>query len=203
MSVLSADANADTGRSRLAAVRGAAVPSRPLIMLVAAQLVTGALIGLIWLSWAPKAVSYLLSDGNGGSLVIPDESEAQVAGDGRFVVLTLIAGLLFGLLAWRLRSARGPLTVAVLGVGSVLGSLLAMLTGRLLSGGTNSAAINTAFHPPLTLHATAALWLQALLAVLVYTALAGMSSDPGLGASPKAPSEAQPLELPPLATEGG
>jgi hypothetical protein len=164
---------ARTGRRRLA----------PLAALLAAQLAAGVAVGLIWLWWAPSAVSYLLSDGSGGSLVIPDESEAQVAGDGRFVALTMLAGVLFGLLAWTVRRLRGPLVIAVLGVGSLLGSTLAMATGRWLSGGTASPAVNTAFHPKLTLHASSALWLQALAAVLVYTALVGLSGDPSLGAT--------------------
>ncbi|MGI8665470.1 MAG: hypothetical protein ACR2N4_05500 [Jatrophihabitans sp.] len=153
----------------------------PLIALLVAQLVVGVLLGLIWLSWAPRTLSYLLDNGNGGSLIIPDESESQVAGDGRFVVLSVLAGLAFGLIAWRLRRLRGPLTLAVLGVGSVLGSLLARTTGQLLSGGKNTAPLNTAFHPRLSLHASAALWLQALFAVLLYTALVGLSSDQHLG----------------------
>jgi hypothetical protein len=165
----------------------------PLAALLAAQLVAGVAIGLIWLWWAPSAVSYLLSDGSGGSLVIPDESEAQVAGDGRFVALTMLAGVLFGLLAWTMRRLRGPVAIAVLGVGSLLGSALAMGTGRWLSGGTASPALNTAFHPKLALHASSALWLQAFAAVLVYTALAGLSGDPTLGAAAAGGDGGQPF----------
>ncbi|MEO6700799.1 MAG: hypothetical protein ABI140_16925 [Jatrophihabitantaceae bacterium] len=162
---------------------------RPLALLLAAQLVVGALIGLGWRLWSPSSVSYLLSDGNGGSLVVPDESEAQIAGDGRFVVLSVLAGLLFGLIAWRLRRHRGPLTLGVLGVGSVLSSLIALGVGELLAGGSNHAAINTAFHPKLALHAEAALWLQALFAVLLYTVLIGLAADPELG---RLSSQAEP-----------
>jgi hypothetical protein len=162
-----------------------AVPSRrrglvPLAVLLTAQLVAGVLIGLIWLWWSPSPVSYLLSDGSGRSVVIPDESEAQIAGDGRFVVLTILAGLLFGVLGWTLRRLRGPLTIAVLAAGSLLGSVLAMSIGRWLSGST-AAVVNQAFRPKLALHASSALWLQALAAVLVYTSLAGLSGDPALG----------------------
>jgi len=153
----------------------------PLGALLAAQLAAGVAIGLVWLWWSPSAVSYLLPDDSGRSVVIPDESEAQVAADGRFVVLTILAGVLFGLLAWTVRRLRGPLAIAVLGAGSLLGSVLAMATGQWLSGGTVSPAVNTAFHPKLALHASSALWLQALAAVLVYTSLVGLSVDPTLG----------------------
>jgi hypothetical protein len=128
--------------------------------------------------------------------VIPNESESQIAGDGRFVVLSVIAGLLFGLLAWRLRGIRGPVTTGVLAGSSVLSSVLAMFTGKLLSGGSNSSALNTAFHPKLILHASAALWVQALFAVLVYTALVGISADQTLGrGTPVEPASAEPLPV--------
>jgi hypothetical protein len=156
---------------------------RPFGALFAGQLVAGLLIGLLWRLWAPSSVSYLLSNGAGGSIVIPDESEAQIAGDGRFVLLSLLAGALFGLFGWTVRRYRGPVMAAVLAVGSLLGSVLAMATGRLLSGGTGSPALNTAFHPRLVLHASAALFVQAFIAVLVYTVLAGLSRDPALGLS--------------------
>ena len=169
---------------------------RPLAALLAAQLAAGVAIGLIWLWWSPSAVSYLLSDGGGGSVVIPDESEAQVAGDGRFVALTLLAGVLFGLVAWTLRRRRGPLVIAVLGAGSLLGSVLAMATGQWLSGGTASPALNTAFHPKLALHASSALWLQALAAVLAYTALVGLSGDPTLGTVDEQPVSRRPAAAP-------
>jgi len=164
---------------------------RPFAALLGAQLVAGLLIGVLWRLWAPSSVSYLLSNGAGGSIVIPDETEAQVAGDGRFVVLSLLAGALFGLFAWTVRRYRGPAMVAVLAAGSLLGSLLAMGAGRLLSGGTGSPTLNTAFHPRLTLHASAALFVQAFVAVLVYTVLAGLSRDPALGlaADPGEPAD--------------
>ncbi len=175
MSVLSTDAAPVTGTGRSVAI------SRPLIALVVAQLLAGVAIGLLWSSWAPRTLSYLVSNGHGGSFVVPDESESQIAGDGRYVLLTLIAGLVFGLVGWRLRQARGPAAVIVLGAASVLSSLVARGTGELLSSGPGTVAINTAFHPALRLHATAAIWVQALFAVLVYTALVGLSSDPSLG----------------------
>jgi hypothetical protein len=176
-----------TNRSRL----------RPLAALLVAQLAAGVAVGLIWLWWSPTAVSYLLSDGSGGSVVIPAEGEAQIAGDGRFMVLTVLAGVLFGTVAWMARRPRGPLTLAVLGAGSVLGSALAMATGQWLSGGTASPALNTAFHPKLVLHASSALWLQALVAVLVYTSLAGLSADPTLGAADGPPTGQLPTDASP------
>jgi hypothetical protein len=180
---------------------------RPYGALLAAQLVTGLLIGVLWRLWAPSSVSYLVSNDAGRAVVIPDESEAQIAGDGRYVLLSLLAGLLFGLFAWTVRRYRGPAMAAVLAAGSLAGSVLAMATGRLLSGGTGSPALNTAFHPRLTLHSSAALFLQAFIAVLAYTVLAGMSRDPALGlpasdGSAQAATDQAVPEQPPTAHAG-
>ena len=161
------------------------VPDRgPLALLVLAQLAVGGAIGSIWLAWSPTSVSYVLDDGHGVGVIVPSESEAQIAADGRYVVLTVMAGVLFGLMAWRLRNNRGPLTLVVLAVSSLLSSLLAMGLGQLLSTGQQGKTLNTAFHPPLVLHATAAVFLQALLAVLVYTVFVGLSGDQQLGRGP-------------------
>jgi hypothetical protein len=162
---------------------------RPRLLLLAAQLITGVVIGFIWLKWSPRTVSYLLSNGGTSTYLIPAESEARIAGDGRFVVLTLIAGLLFGVVAWLLRRVRGPVTLAVLLVGSVLSSLLARAVGELFAPGSSHGAVNTAVRPSLTLYSVPALWLQALLAVLVYTVLTGLSSDVDLGGPPSTRTE--------------
>jgi len=164
---------------------GQAVPDRrPLTLLVLAQLVIGVAIGLAWLAWSPTSVSYLLDSGNGTGIVVPAESEAQVAADGRYALLTVLAGLLFGLLAWRQRSNRGPVTLVVLAVSSLVSSLLALAAGQLLSDGEHGKALNTAFHPPLVLHAAAAIFLQPLFAVLIYTVFVGLSGDQQLGRDP-------------------
>ena len=174
-------------RGRAGWLAGALPERRALVMLVLAQQLTGLLLGLIWLAWAPSSVSYLLDIGNGTGAVVPAPTEAQVAGDGRYAMLTALAGLLFGLLGWRMRGNRGPVTLVVLAASSLLGSLLALATGQLLSTGQHASALNTAFHPSLVLHGTALVFLQALLAVLAYTVCAGLSSDRELGRSPDLP----------------
>lgn len=151
---------------------------RPLALLVAAQLLCGALAGLVWWAWSPATVSYLLSGAQGQpAFVVPDESESQVAGDGRFVLLSIGLGMVFGLVAWRLRALRGAATLATLAAGGLLGSLLARTVGELLPSGSPARQVNAAFHPQLSLHSPAALAVQAFFSVLVYTALAGLSAD--------------------------
>jgi len=167
-----------------------AVNWRPLALIVLGQLVTGVLIGVIWLHWAPKTVAYLVSNGSGGSVLIPDETESQIAGDGRFVVLSLVAGLVFGIAAWGLRNLRGPAPLVALTVGGVLSSLLGRTVGQLFAAGSNTGRVNSAISPPLTLHASPVIWLQALIAVLAYTALAGLTANPDLHRQPRPPERA-------------
>lgn len=178
---------------------------RTLTILVLAQVVVGVVIGLIWLGWSPRSVSYEIAGAHGHSIVVPDETEARIAGDGRFVFLSAAAGLAFGLLYWRLRRARGPLVVGVLAGGAVLSSLVARTVGQLLATGATTGPLNTAFKPPLSLHSAAALWVQALLAVLAYTCLAGTAADPQLGTGQPQPAvgteELAPVE--PIPAEDG
>lgn len=151
---------------------------RPLVLLVTAQLLCGALAGLVWWAWSPRTLSYLLSGAQGQPpFVVPDESESQVAGDGRFVLMSIGLGMLFGLMAWRLRVLRGPAMLAALAAAGLLSSLLARTVGELLPSGTPARQVDAAFHPQLSLHSPAALAVQAFFSVLVYTALAGLSAD--------------------------
>jgi len=167
--------------SMVAAARRQPREVRQLTALLLGQLATAVLLGVAWWAWAPSSVSYLIDSGNGAGVVIPGESESQVAGDGRFVLLTLVAGLVFGVLAWLLRRCRGPVVPLLLAGGGLVGSLLTLAVGELLGGHARPAKLDAAFHPGLALHAKPAIFLQALLAVLAYTVLAGLASDATLG----------------------
>ncbi|MDQ1730535.1 MAG: hypothetical protein QOK10_694 [Pseudonocardiales bacterium] len=152
----------------------------PWAIVFGGQLLLGLIAGLIWLAWAPKTVGYLIPGANNATLFIPDESENQIAGDGRYCLLTVIVGAAAALLAWYLlRHRRGPLTLTALALSSLLSSLLARWIGEVLSSGHNTGALRTAIQPTLTLHALPLLLVQSFVAVLVYTALAGFNSDPG------------------------
>jgi hypothetical protein len=158
---------------------------RPLVVVIAGQLLLGVAIGLIWLAWAPRTVSYLIPGNGNAVIVIPDESENQIAGDGRFLLLCAVAGLLAALLAWfGARAYRGPLMLSALGLGALLSSALASFLGGTFSPGSNTGALRTAIHPTLTLHATPLFLAQSFVAVLVYTLLVGLSSDPEFAAPP-------------------
>jgi len=154
---------------------------RPLAWLVAAQLVAGMLAGLVWRMTAPSTVSYLIAGAAGKpAFVVPDESESQIAGDGRFVLLSVLLGGVLGLAAWRLRRLRGPVVLGALAAAGLLSSVLARAVGELLSTGSTDRQLNAAFTPQLSLHGMPALAVQAFFAVLVYTARVGLSADPDL-----------------------
>jgi hypothetical protein len=156
-------------------------PARPLAFLAAAQLLAGLLAGVVWQLISPSTVSYLISGEDGKpAFVVPEESESQIAGDGRFVLLSIALGVLFGLAAWRLHAKRGPIVLGVLAVAGLLSSVLARVVGELLSTGSADRQLDAAFTPQLSLHALPALAVQAFFAVLVYTARAGLSADPDL-----------------------
>jgi len=174
-----------------------AVAVRPLVLL-GGQLITGVAIGLIWLAWAPRTVSLVLPTSGNRMVLIPDESEAQMAGDGRLALLCAAAGLTFGLLAWFGMRNRGPLILGVVGMGSLVSSLVAIVVGSGLSAGADTGAPRAMINPPLALHATPILVIQTLVALIVYTALAGLSSDPHLGASDSTPADVPAIQSPPL-----
>ena len=180
--------------TRAGLLAGALPERRSLVRLVLAQQLTGIALGLIWVLWSPSSVSYLLDAGNGIGVVVPGQSEAQIAADGRYAVLTALAGLVFGLLSWRLRGNRGPVALVVLVASSLLGSLLALATGQLLSVGQHAKGLNTAFHPGLVLHGTAEVFLQALFATLTYTVFVGLTGDQQLGRAPQPAEASEPAE---------
>jgi len=154
---------------------------RPLAWLVAAQLLAGVLAGLVWRALAPGTVSYLLSGSDGQpAFVVPQENESQIAGDGRFVLLSIGLGMVFGLAAWRLRAVRGPVVLAALAAAGLLSSVLARTVGEALPSGSPARKVDSAFAPQLSLHSLPALAIQAFFGVLVYTALVGLSANPDL-----------------------
>jgi hypothetical protein len=165
---------------------------RPVLWLVAAHLIGAIVIGLTWLAWAPKTVAFVVPGDGTSTIVIPDESENQVAGDARFLILSAVAAVLLAVLAWRMRSIRGPLSLVVLAVGGLLSSGLAVVLGSTLASGQSSSAARATIHPPLGLHATSMFWAQAFLAVLVYMVLAGLSADPRLGRADEPSSSSNP-----------
>ena len=158
-----------------------AVAGRPLLLVFGGQILLGLIAGAAWRLWAPRTIGYVVQGTNGGSVFIPAESEGQISGDGRFLLLTVVVGLAAGFTSWfLLRTRRGPLTLLALTVGALASSLVARWFGELLSSHTVRAADQVTEYPALTLHGEPILFVQAFAAVLIYVALAGFSSNPTL-----------------------
>lgn len=152
---------------------------------VVALSVLGAVLGLIWAAWSPPGpLGAVLSAG-----IQADESEAFVAGDGRFALIVAIVGLAAGFAAWylpRIRRARGPYVAIGLALGGVCGAALTEWIGYLVRGeGThfhcNSETGTCISHLPLTVHMHALLLVEAVLAVLVYSLFVAFAVEDDLG----------------------
>jgi hypothetical protein len=99
------------------------------LTIVASLVLLGAPVGLLWSHVAPR-YTLVFSKGEATYPYI-ESTKAFVGADGSFVVVTMVAGLLTGLLAWVLARRSGPWTVAALAVGGTLAALVAMHVGLL------------------------------------------------------------------------
>jgi hypothetical protein len=127
-------------------------------------------------------------------------TEAFVAGDGRFAVLTGIAGVVVGALAWLLRRGRGPLLVIALAAGSLGGAYLTWKLGTHLGEAEyrhllKTAATGTHFPQNMQLRAEGLVYLEPLAAVAVFVGCAAWSRFPDL--VPSAAHEPLPAYPPP------
>jgi uncharacterized protein DUF2567 len=148
-------------------------------ILIAVLAAAGALLGLLWQWWSPAGpIGLVISRG----AIQPDETEAFVAGDGRFAVITAAVGLVAGLLAWRRRERRGPILALALGVGGMCGALLTEAVGHLVRGGSDAGAAGQLIeHLPLSVHASGLLFLEPAAALLVYGLYVAFANSDDLG----------------------
>jgi hypothetical protein len=191
------DPAAPVGSDRVATLKAAG-------LLIAAMAVVGALLGVVWEAWSPPGpVGAVLTHG-----IQADESEAFIAGDGRFVLITAIVGVAAALVAWYVRpfrAVRGPLIAAALAVGGVAGAALTELVGYLLRGSGTKVACSSETgkcidHLPLTVHMHALLLVEAIVALLVYSLLAAFAVSDDLGRPH--PAAAEPRADPAAALPG-
>jgi uncharacterized membrane protein YeaQ/YmgE (transglycosylase-associated protein family) len=191
-------------------------------ILIAVLAVVGAILGVVWEAWSPQGTAGLVLE-HGIQAV---ESEAFVAGDGRFAVITGVVGLIAGVLAWYLRPLqrmRGPLVAVALVIGALVGAALTEWVAYLLRGDGNHFECNSATrvcidHLPLSVHMHALLLVEAILAVLVYSLFVAFAvaddlgrPDPWRAPKPDLPDDpasafAAPggsTAPPPLGTQGG
>jgi hypothetical protein len=147
--------------------------------LVAALAAVGAVLGVLWQWWSPPGpLGYVVAP----HAIQPDETEAFIAGDGRFAVMCAAAGLLAGVAAWRHERTRGPVIASALAVGGLAGSLLTDLVGHLLGGGSSDGRPKAIVPElPLMVHMRGLLLVEAAVAVLVYGLCVSFAAADDLG----------------------
>lgn len=145
--------------------------------LLLALLVVGTLLGPLWQAISPRTVGYVAA----AHTVIPDENEALIATDARFVMLTGAVGVLTAVLMWTRVPWRGPTVVAALAFGGLLGALATALVGGWTGGGTVDGAVRSVVTLPVAVRAHGLLLVEALLAVTVYGVLVLFASSDDLG----------------------
>lgn len=109
---------------------------RPIDLLVGvlttvAVAVLGLPVGALWAAIAPRVFGY--AQGNLVFLVDP-ESSAPIARDGTFALVSVLVGLVCGLLAFLLIRGYGPAAACGVVVGGVLAAVVAWQAGRHLFG---------------------------------------------------------------------
>jgi hypothetical protein len=177
----------------------------------------GLFLGWLWAELAPRIGVIKMND---GFIYADSEPEQAVAADGWFAIIGAGAGLLFAILAWQLRRFRGVAMVIGLAIGSLLGAYLAWWIGYKIGMSEFTAAKATAkvgdhLDAPLNLRITdltASKWwppkitgvaaIQALIAVVTYTCLAGFSAYSNLRGYEAYPVDGPPYEPQPYDAQG-
>jgi hypothetical protein len=155
---------------------------------VAALAVVGAALAPLWVHLAPRLAFRV--DQPGRALPVVPEAEEYVAADGRFVLLTLAAGVLAALACWFVKRSRGPLVLLALAAGGLLGAVVTWRLGLRLGTGYRPEDLQTVgntVHQPLTLRAKAGLVVEPIAAVVLYLLTVGFSSRNDLGQDDEEP----------------
>ncbi|MFG2992986.1 hypothetical protein ACGFZK_27440 [Streptomyces sp. NPDC048257] len=139
--------------------------------------VAGLLLGLLWVWLAPR-VQYV---SNGEAVFLSNsESEARIASDGTFFLLSLGLGVLSAVGAFLWRRAGGVPMVIGLAVGSVFGALVGWRFGLWLGPSSDLVAAakeagkGVPFDAPLELLAHGALLAWPMTAVLLHLGLTAL-----------------------------
>ncbi|MBD0419875.1 AAA family ATPase [Streptomyces sp. TRM S81-3] len=148
---------------------------------VVAVALSGVLLGVLWWRLAPSVplVGDMI-DGNWVVYLKDSEGEQAVGVDGTFTLLALAFGALSGLVVFLLRRRGGVPLVVALGVGGLLGSLLAWRAGVWLGptqdviAHAREAGKGVTFSAPLKLGAKGALLAWPVSALVVHLGLTGL-----------------------------
>jgi hypothetical protein len=153
----------------------------------------GAALAYAWEAISPRTVLEMTPD---GAVYTEPHPEGYVAGESVYLLMTAGLGILSPVAVWLLvRRRRGPILLAGLAVGSVAGATLMAWLGQrigldeyrqLLAG----APVGTRFEIPVKVYSAVidlagfriqgAVLVQAMIAVAIYTFLAGFYPTPSL-----------------------
>jgi hypothetical protein len=143
----------------------------------------GVPVGLLWAALGPRAPVLVTAD---GAVSAENAPEAFVGADGTFGALGIGAGFLIGAALYLWRRGRGPWMAVGLAVGSLAGAFLASKVGHLVGLGAYQELLaaeptGRVVERPVGLRAHGMLFLQPLVAVVVYVLAAGWSRFGDLG----------------------
>jgi hypothetical protein len=100
-----------------------------LVAVIAGTAVLGAATGFLWASLAPRALAVVVARGSAN--VVNPETNAFIAADGWFTLLTVIGGVISGLLGYALAVRRqGATAMAGVLAGALAAALIAMWIGQ-------------------------------------------------------------------------
>jgi hypothetical protein len=159
-----------------------AADAKAAVIMILVLGVLGAALGLVWQWWSPPGPVAAVESGG----IQAGESEAWAAADGRFAVIAAGVGLLAGIIAWSVRTNRGPLLLLGLTAGGLVGSALTDVVGHLVRGDGNTYTCGSDTgkcidHLPLSVHLHALLLVESMIAVLAYGLLVAFAARDDLG----------------------
>jgi hypothetical protein len=153
-------------------------------------------IGLLWRAVSPK-VEFVMTEA--GATTVQTEPEGFVAGDGWYVLITFVAGVVAAVVVWNLlRRRRGPLIMLGLVLGCIAGGVLTAWIGHQIgyahyrSLATHAAVGTHFFRPPSVRSGYVGLWfgflprvqgavlVEAIAAATAYLVLAAFHVEPDL-----------------------
>ena len=154
----------------------------------------GVLAGFVWLWLAPRAM--VSADGKGGAQLLNPETKAFAGADVTFLFITVVAGLLCGIVAALLARHRGVAVSVALAAGGTIAAVLAAWIGRAMSGGPAAhwahhvSAGHHRFFIELTTRQYLVVWPLAAVLVTFVAALA--TPDRPIEVEPTEPAPAEP-----------
>jgi hypothetical protein len=158
-------------RRRLRVIRAVLRALAVLAAVIAGSALLGVAAGFLWSAVAPRALVVVL--GPGTPYAVNPETSAYIAADGWFTLLTVIGGVVSGLLGYALAVRRyGPLAMAGVLVGGAVAALLAKWIGQRSGAAAYSHSLaagrpGALLHEPLMLGGLGALAFWPLAAGLV------------------------------------